>query len=260
VAGCQSWVHVHQVWLSPLHITNVVADRPRSGFDILVTSPTSPVFLSAPAGRTRCRRPNIRKRGRGMSNRDAKSQRASQARVARKKRLLAITSGNDAASPNPAATNDETASQAPASRQPSQPFDGSDTPLPPTAPAQSATPPFAWDTPGAGWGQGYWSGAPQTSLTPPIAGVGNRGVFADAPNAGASAQLTQPGTHNTPLPLASVASDGTPPQEPIPPQGAGPRFTLGETGQIALAPSSDLDAAGNEIGRIRQFLPLVRRR
>ena len=72
-------------------------------------------------------------------------------------------------------------------------------------------PPFAWGTPGAGWGQGYWSEAPETSL------------------------------------------------EPIPPQGAGPHFTIGATGQIALAPPPELDAAGNDIGRIRQFLPLVRR-
>jgi peptidoglycan hydrolase-like protein with peptidoglycan-binding domain len=47
--------------------------------------------------------------------------------------------------------------------------------------------------------------------------------------------------------------------EPIPQQGAGPRFTLGDTGQIAVSPPTQLDAAGNDIGRIRQFLPLVRR-
>jgi hypothetical protein len=48
------------------------------------------------------------------------------------------------------------------------------------------------------------------------------------------------------------------PAEPIPPQGAGPRFTIGGTGQIALVPASEIDASGNQIGRIRQLLPLVR--
>jgi hypothetical protein len=49
------------------------------------------------------------------------------------------------------------------------------------------------------------------------------------------------------------------PPEPIPPQGAGPRFRISEAGQIAIAPpASELDAAGNDIGRVRQLLPLVR--
>jgi hypothetical protein len=51
----------------------------------------------------------------------------------------------------------------------------------------------------------------------------------------------------------------TPPPEPIPLQGAGPHFTIGAAVQIALAPPSELDAAGNHLERIQQFLPLVRR-
>lgn len=51
---------------------------------------------------------------------------------------------------------------------------------------------------------------------------------------------------------------GSPP-EPIPPQGAGPHFTINAAGQIVLAPPPELDTAGNDIARIRQFLPLVRR-
>jgi hypothetical protein len=47
--------------------------------------------------------------------------------------------------------------------------------------------------------------------------------------------------------------------EPIPPQGAGPHFTLSPASLIALAPSVEIDAAGNNIARIRQLLPLARR-
>ena len=47
--------------------------------------------------------------------------------------------------------------------------------------------------------------------------------------------------------------------EPIPHQGAGPHFTLGPAGMIALVPATDIDAVGNNIARISQLLPLVRR-
>jgi hypothetical protein len=67
------------------------------------------------------------------------------------------------------------------------------------------------------------------------------------------------GSGQAPLPLVAAGDAPGVPSEPIPPQGAGPRFTVGASGQIALAPPSELDAAGNDIGRIRQFLPLVRR-
>jgi hypothetical protein len=59
-------------------------------------------------------------------------------------------------------------------------------------------------------------------------------------------------------PVEAGDAPGSPP-EPIPLQGAGPHFTIGAAGQIALAPPPELDAAGNDIGRIRQFLPMVRR-
>jgi hypothetical protein len=55
---------------------------------------------------------------------------------------------------------------------------------------------------------------------------------------------------------SSDAEDST---KPIPPQGAGPHFTIGASGLIALAPPSEIDAEGNNIRRIRQQLPLVRR-
>ena len=57
----------------------------------------------------------------------------------------------------------------------------------------------------------------------------------------------------------SVVDGPSPPAEPIPPQGAGPHFILGATGQIAVAPPAQLHAAGNDIGRLRELLPLVRR-
>ena len=47
--------------------------------------------------------------------------------------------------------------------------------------------------------------------------------------------------------------------EAIPAQGAGPHFTVGPTALIALAPASETDAAGNNIARIRELLPLARR-
>jgi hypothetical protein len=47
--------------------------------------------------------------------------------------------------------------------------------------------------------------------------------------------------------------------EQIPPQGAGPHFIIGRDGPITLAPPAEIDAAGNNIRRIRQQLPLVRR-
>jgi hypothetical protein len=42
-------------------------------------------------------------------------------------------------------------------------------------------------------------------------------------------------------------------------QGAGPHFTLSAAGPISLAPPSEIDAEGNNIRRIREQLPLVRR-
>ena len=105
--------------------------------------------------------------------------------------------------------------------------------------------------------QGGLSGPPRTSHTPPVAGVANQGSYADVFYA--AALSTQPGSQETPLPLRAAGSAPTPPPEPIPPQGAGPHFTISPAGQIVLAPPSELDAAGNDIGRIRQFLPLVRR-
>jgi hypothetical protein len=45
----------------------------------------------------------------------------------------------------------------------------------------------------------------------------------------------------------------------IPPQGAGPHFTIGSGNRIILAPPSELDVSGNNVPRIKQLLPLVRR-
>ena len=55
-------------------------------------------------------------------------------------------------------------------------------------------------------------------------------------------------------------SPGLPPEpdaEPIPPQGAGPHFTLRPDLKIALAPA-EVDAEGNNFARIRQLLPPIR--
>lgn len=46
--------------------------------------------------------------------------------------------------------------------------------------------------------------------------------------------------------------------EPIPPQGAGPHFALSPVHKIGLAAASEIDPAGNNLGRLRQQLPLVR--
>jgi hypothetical protein len=101
--------------------------------------------------------------------------------------------------------------------------------------------------------QGVLSGPPQTSFTPVVAGVAHGGFY------DASGYLAQPGSRNTPLPLRAEGSGRTPPLEPIPPQSAGPQFTISAEGQIVLAPPPELDTSGNDITRIRQFLPLVRR-
>jgi hypothetical protein len=47
--------------------------------------------------------------------------------------------------------------------------------------------------------------------------------------------------------------------ELIPPQSAGPHFGLHDNDKIGLVSPSEIDAAGNNIGRIRELLPLVRR-
>jgi hypothetical protein len=62
---------------------------------------------------------------------------------------------------------------------------------------------------------------------------------------------------NTAIRRMIVEGRATP--EPIPPQGAGPHFTLGLAALIALAPPAEIDTLGNNIARIRQLLPLVRR-
>jgi hypothetical protein len=46
--------------------------------------------------------------------------------------------------------------------------------------------------------------------------------------------------------------------EPIPAQGAGPHFALSQTHRIGLASASDIDGAGNNLGRLREQSPLVR--
>ena len=48
------------------------------------------------------------------------------------------------------------------------------------------------------------------------------------------------------------------PTERIPTQGAGPHFTLSPDLKITLAQPSEIDADGNNLGRIRQLLPQVR--
>jgi transcriptional regulator with XRE-family HTH domain len=62
-----------------------------------------------------------------------------------------------------------------------------------------------------------------------------------------------------PLVGAAQTPLGEGPSEAIPSQGPGPHFRLGPAGMIALAPPTDIDAQGNDIVRIRQLLPLVRR-
>jgi hypothetical protein len=54
---------------------------------------------------------------------------------------------------------------------------------------------------------------------------------------------------------ALIAVDGS--IEPIPAQGAGPHFALSPDLKIALAPPTEIDTDGNNLGRIRQLLPQV---
>jgi hypothetical protein len=57
--------------------------------------------------------------------------------------------------------------------------------------------------------------------------------------------------------IAALLAEHTKP-EPIPPQGPGPHFTLSPEYRIALAVEGEIDAEGNNLGRLRQQLPLVR--
>ena len=57
--------------------------------------------------------------------------------------------------------------------------------------------------------------------------------------------------------IKELIAEHTPP-EPIPAQGPGPHFALNPDLKIALAPLTEIDAAGNNLGRIRQLLPQVR--
>jgi hypothetical protein len=47
--------------------------------------------------------------------------------------------------------------------------------------------------------------------------------------------------------------------EAIPSQGAGPQFTMGPANKIILAPPHEFDIIGNNVPRIKQLVPLVRR-
>jgi hypothetical protein len=57
--------------------------------------------------------------------------------------------------------------------------------------------------------------------------------------------------------IADLLAEHAPP-EPIPGQGAGPHFALNPDLKIALAPPTEIDAASNNVSRIRQLLPQVR--
>jgi hypothetical protein len=49
------------------------------------------------------------------------------------------------------------------------------------------------------------------------------------------------------------------PSDSIPQQGPGPHFMLGPAGTIVLVPPAEIDALGNNVVRIHQLLPIVRR-
>lgn len=57
--------------------------------------------------------------------------------------------------------------------------------------------------------------------------------------------------------IKELIAEHTPPA-PIPAQGAGPHFALSPDLKIALAPPGEIDAAGNNMARIGQLLPVVR--
>ncbi len=57
--------------------------------------------------------------------------------------------------------------------------------------------------------------------------------------------------------IKELIAEHTPP-EPIPAQGAGPHFALSPDLKIALAPPGEIDAAGNNMARIGNLLPVVR--
>jgi hypothetical protein len=57
--------------------------------------------------------------------------------------------------------------------------------------------------------------------------------------------------------IIDAARNPTEPIEPIPQQGLGPHFKLGDDDRIERQQASELDADGNDIGRIRQLRPLV---
>jgi hypothetical protein len=57
--------------------------------------------------------------------------------------------------------------------------------------------------------------------------------------------------------IAALLAEHTPP-DPIPPQGPGPHVVLNAAGKLDQAPPEDIDAAGNNLARIRQLLPVQR--
>src|SRR5262249_48412108 len=121
------------------------------------------------------------------------------------------------------------------------------------------------DTPTAGLDQGFSSsGPPQTSLTQPEPGTVSVSTSLNvavsrgnnAPNSMPSATYLTLGSGENGEARREVTEG---PSEVIPRQGAGPHFRLGPVGMIALAPPNEIDAQGNDIARIRQLLPILRR-
>lgn len=70
-------------------------------------------------------------------------------------------------------------------------------------------------------------------------------------------ELWQQGPKAVNAEIKRLIEEHTPPAR-IPSQGAGPNFALSPAHRIGLAAASDIDAAGNNLGRLRQQLPLVR--
>jgi len=90
-----------------------------------------------------------------------------------------------------------------------------------------------------------------------LAGRASRGEEFDLAVATLPDELWENGPAAVNHRIQELIDEHTPP-EPIPAQGPGPHFALSPDLKIALAPPTDIDADGNNLGRIRQLLPLVR--
>jgi hypothetical protein len=90
-----------------------------------------------------------------------------------------------------------------------------------------------------------------------LQGTTPRGTIFDIAVARLADELWKQGPRVVNARIAELLENHAPP-DPIPAQGAGPQFGLGNGDKITLAAPAEIDADGNNLDRIRDLLPLVR--